>query len=58
MNFEKDLVKAFLVLGAADFILFSTCKLIDKIEEHDFYMEDLCERVSKCEERQDLELKK
>ena len=58
ISFRHKLFEAFLFGGAASVIWFTTSYLIKTIHEHSDDMEELFERVEKCEERQDHELKK
>ena len=50
--------EAFLFGGVAAVIVSATSYLIRKTHEHSDDMRELFERVEKCEERQDHELKK
>ena len=56
--FRHRMFEAFLFGGVAAVIVSATSYLIRKTHEHSDDMRELFERVEKCEERQDHELKK
>ena len=58
ISFRQKLFDAFLYGGAVAAIIFITGHLIEKTHENFDYIEELCERVEKLEERQDHQLKK
>ena len=58
ISFQRQLFKAFLYGGSFAAIWFTTIYVIDKIHDHSDYMEELFERVERCEERQEDQLKK
>ena len=53
-----QLFKAFLIGGAGAVVGFTTAYLIDKINQHDYEIEELFSRLEECESSQDNELKK